>query len=89
MNILLENVIYEDGEEHCFKYDTLYVKGRNIRYIHIPKHVSRHFNLIFFAFWYFKILLMISVIGERNYSVILEKNYGAKRKTKSFSNGKI
>lgn len=40
MNILLEEVIYEDSEETRYNYDTLYVKGRSIRFIHIPKHVS-------------------------------------------------
>lgn len=39
MNILLENVVYEDSEENCYNYEALYVKGRNIRYIQIPKHV--------------------------------------------------
>ncbi|XP_065201986.1 U7 snRNA-associated Sm-like protein LSm10 [Planococcus citri] len=39
MNILLEEVIYEDCEENSYNYETLYVKGRNIRYIHIPKHL--------------------------------------------------
>lgn len=43
MNISLENAVLENCDQVQFHYDNLYVKGRNIRYIHIPKEVSTHY----------------------------------------------
>lgn len=46
MNIMLEDVTYENNDGNCINYETMYVKGRSIRYIHLPKNVS-YFVLTF------------------------------------------
>lgn len=43
MNISLENALLEDIDQVRFKYENLYIKGRHIRYIHIPKEVRHHY----------------------------------------------
>ncbi|KAK7604027.1 hypothetical protein V9T40_004300 [Parthenolecanium corni] len=40
MNISLENALLEDIDQVRFKYENLYIKGRHIRYIHIPKELT-------------------------------------------------
>lgn len=47
MNISFENALLEDCDEVRFKYDNLYIKGRHIRYIHLPKEVRLRYSIVF------------------------------------------
>ncbi|XKL64757.1 hypothetical protein PGB90_004843 [Kerria lacca] len=40
MNISLEKAQFEDYNGNQYFYDTLYIRGRNIRFFHIPKEIS-------------------------------------------------
>lgn len=40
MNITLEAAQLVNLDGYCYHYDTMYIKGRNIRFIHLPKQVS-------------------------------------------------
>ncbi|KAJ8665333.1 hypothetical protein QAD02_006995 [Eretmocerus hayati] len=43
MNILMKDCIFTDPRGDRFKYEIFFVQTRNIRYVHIPTHVSINF----------------------------------------------
>lgn len=50
MNVFMSNVTYTD-ERRQYSLENFYIRGRNIRYVHIPDKVSYHRVLLALFLW--------------------------------------
>lgn len=44
MNILMRDCVFTDPRGASYPYEIFFVQARNIRYVHVPSHVSHRFR---------------------------------------------